>query len=272
MDRLMRVLSVPVVVQRSHEWYAKRRTRVTASEAASVLGENPYETAVDVLFKKFGLGKPFTGNIATRYGQQHEPGAIAAYCAATGRASFEVGLIDYQAVHGECPELAFIAGSPDGVTVLLGACRDAASGDCADGQQRRAVSLIGPLGYESPPPLVDEASIARALGTRDVAPVMLEVKCPFRRKIVFGTVPRHYYAQVQLNLLICGLECADFVEYRPSPFELNIVRVYPDRAWLAQSMPVLQQFYAECLHYAHVGIDTHAHYAKYAAAAQSSAG
>ena len=271
MERLVRVLSVPVVVQRTHEWYAKRRTRVTASEAASVLGENPYETATDVLFKKFGLGKPFTGNIATRYGQQHEPSAIAAYCAATGRASFEVGLIDYEAVHGACPELAFIAGSPDGVAVLLGDSRDAIGPSDDSSAARRAVSLIGPHGYETPPPL-DEASLARALGTRDVAPVMLEVKCPFRRKIVHGVVPRHYYAQVQLNMLICGLECADFVEYRPNPFELNIVRVYPDRAWLAQSMPVLQQFYAECLHYAHVGIETHANYAKYAAAAQSSAG
>jgi hypothetical protein len=76
-----------VLVQRSPEWYEKRKTRITASEVASILGENPYEGAADVALRKKGLGKPFTGNIATRYGQAHESAAIAAYCAALGAAT-----------------------------------------------------------------------------------------------------------------------------------------------------------------------------------------
>jgi putative phage-type endonuclease len=255
MERLVAVLGVPVVVQRTPEWYAKRLGRVTSSEAASVLGESPYESATDVLFRKFGLGRPFTGNAATRYGQLHEPVAIQAYCAALGRVSFEVGLIDYEAVHGPCPELAFVAGSPDGITVRRrGAPRPEAGG-----------TLLGPEGPERRPAPTREA-LAEALGEgADEEPVMLEVKCPLRRRIVPGVVPRHYYAQVQLNMFICGLRRADFVEYRPAPFELSVVRVEPDEAWLARALPRLRAFHAECAKYAG-RIEEHPEYAKYAPA------
>ena len=116
--KLARILAVPVLEQRSPAWFEKRLTRITSSEASAVLGENPYECADDVFFRKRGLGKPFTGNVATQYGQLNEPVAIAAYCAALGRTSIDVGLIDYEAVHGPCPELCFMAGSPDGITML----------------------------------------------------------------------------------------------------------------------------------------------------------
>ena len=74
---------------------------------------------------------------------------------------------------------------------------------------------------------------------------MLEVKCPYRRAIIHGTIPKQYYAQVQINMLICGLPRADFVEYRPPPnFQLNIVRVVPDKAWLRAALPRIQHFHA----------------------------
>ena len=284
MERLLRVLHVPVIVQRSPEWFAKRASRVTSSEAAAVLGENKYESATDVLFRKFGLGRAFVGNAATRYGQHYEPEAIAAYCAALGRVSFEVGLVDYEAVHGPNAQLAFVAGSPDGITVRRGAPReseDAAAGGAEKKdagpqgepaaeppeQCPRAAGLIGPLGAE-PPPYTSERCLRDALGdAADEEPVLLEVKCPFRRKIVHGTIPHHYYAQVQLNMFICGLRVADFVEYRPAPFELNIVRVYPDEKWLAGALPVLVAFHAECARYAG-RIAEHPMYAKYAKAAE----
>ena len=117
-EKLARILAVPVLEQRSPAWFAKRLTRITSSEASAVLGENPYETADDVFFRKRGLGKPFTGNVATRYGQENEPVAIEAYCAALGRTSIDVGLIDHEAIHGANPEMCFMAGSPDGVTML----------------------------------------------------------------------------------------------------------------------------------------------------------
>lgn len=42
--------------------------------------------------------------------------------------------------------------------------------------------------------------------------VMLEIKCPFRRKIT-GVVPLYYWIQVMLQLEVCGLDDCDFAEY-----------------------------------------------------------
>jgi hypothetical protein len=42
--------------------------------------------------------------------------------------------------------------------------------------------------------------------------VMIEIKCPFRRKIT-GIPPFYYWIQVQLQLEVCNLDYCDFVEY-----------------------------------------------------------
>lgn len=41
--------------------------------------------------------------------------------------------------------------------------------------------------------------------------IMLEIKCPFRRKID-GTVPRQYELQIQAQLEVCGLDDCDYME------------------------------------------------------------
>lgn len=41
--------------------------------------------------------------------------------------------------------------------------------------------------------------------------VMLEIKCPYRRKIT-GVPPLYYYQQVQIQLEVCDLEYCDFLE------------------------------------------------------------
>jgi putative phage-type endonuclease len=42
--------------------------------------------------------------------------------------------------------------------------------------------------------------------------VMLEIKCPWRRKIVDGEIPMQYYYQIQGQLAVCGLEECDYFE------------------------------------------------------------
>lgn len=113
--KLSRILSVPVVEQRSEEWFARRLKHITSSEAAAVLGQNHFESPTDVLFKKFGVCPKFQGNYATAYGVQHEERAIALYCAAMGKIQHEVGLISFEEIHGPSPEYSMIAGSPDGI-------------------------------------------------------------------------------------------------------------------------------------------------------------
>ena len=79
---------------------------------------------------------------------------------------------------------------------------------------------FGLIGYEDLNPLrhyIDEryhflggSPDGIALDNKGIEkPIMIEVKCPFRRKIVHGKIPEHYYAQLQLNLAICNLDIAD---------------------------------------------------------------
>jgi putative phage-type endonuclease len=42
--------------------------------------------------------------------------------------------------------------------------------------------------------------------------VMLEIKCPWRRRIVEGEVPMQYYYQIQAQLAVCGLQECDYFE------------------------------------------------------------
>jgi putative phage-type endonuclease len=50
------------------------------------------------------------------------------------------------------------------------------------------------------------------------AGVMLEIKCPYRRKIT-GIPPFYYWQQCQIQLEVCDLEICDFAEYEFVEFE-----------------------------------------------------
>jgi predicted phage-related endonuclease len=56
--------------QKSQEWLALRGNMLTASDAATAIGKNKYETPHGLLLKKCGLGEKFTGNEATRHGEK----------------------------------------------------------------------------------------------------------------------------------------------------------------------------------------------------------
>jgi len=169
--------NIPQYAQRSENWYKSRKTRITASEAASVIPQsseyiseylkffdikdfkenpkkmcNPYQSKKDFLKQKCGL-KEFTGNIATRWGQMLEDVATGIYKRVTNREVIEFGLI-------EDPERDYIGASPDGIT--------------------------------------------------DTG-VMLEIKCPFKRKIT-GVPPMYYWIQMQMQLEVCKLDICDYLE------------------------------------------------------------
>lgn len=98
--------------QRSPEWYAQRRGRVTGSNVGAILGLNPWRTADDVLRamvrEYHGAPSEFEGNRATQYGQFHEDGAIAEYTMETGNKVEPCGFF----VH---PEYEWLGASPDGL-------------------------------------------------------------------------------------------------------------------------------------------------------------
>ncbi|GAQ91011.1 hypothetical protein KFL_007120150 [Klebsormidium nitens] len=94
--------------QRSEEWYAARHQRLTASDAATALGLNPYETKDQLILKKCGYGPKFMGNEATRHGQKWETFASDLFCERHGFKAYDAGLL----LH---PTIPFLGGSPDGL-------------------------------------------------------------------------------------------------------------------------------------------------------------
>ena len=205
------LLSIKQYEQRSAEWFEQRKDKLTSSDAASVLGINPYDKYNNVLFKKCGIKSEFVGNIATRHGQKYEDVAIDKYCACLGKKNYNFGLINYTDVHSD-NKYYWLAGSPDG--------------------------------------------IVEDIHDTDREPILLEVKCPFRRKIINNYIPEYYLPQVQLNLFITNLKVADYIEFSP-PNKLNVKRIYRDDNWLQKNLPLLENFWKDVEHYRKIGIENH---------------
>ena len=94
--------------------------------------------------------------------------------------------------------------------------------------------------------------------------ILLEVKCPVKRKIVMGEVPHHYLSQVLLNLEICDLELAHFIEFIPGnsddEFVMNVVEVKRDREWFSTNFLKIKEFWDSVLFYRKEGIQKHPKY------------
>lgn len=78
--------------------------------------------------------------------------------------------------------------------------------------------------------------------------IMIEVKCPLRRKIIPGDVPHHYIAQCQVQLEVCDIDRLAFVQYMPSSLTggepyMDITWVDRDRGWFESVRPVLEEFF-----------------------------
>lgn len=97
--------------QQTKEWHKARIGKLTASRAGSALGVNPWQKPDDLIRQMVrdfhGAAPEFSGNIATQYGQQHEPLAVLDYMSETGRMVDEAGFYTH-------PEYDWLGASPDG--------------------------------------------------------------------------------------------------------------------------------------------------------------
>jgi putative phage-type endonuclease len=94
--------------QRTEEWHAARKGRITASSVGAILGHAPYATRDDVMRRMVrewvGAEQEFEGNIATEYGTRNEAGALTEYVMETGNAVEAVGFITREDWAGCSPD------------------------------------------------------------------------------------------------------------------------------------------------------------------------
>jgi putative phage-type endonuclease len=94
--------------QRTEEWHAARKGRITASSVGAILGHAPYATRDDVMRRMVrewvGAEPEFEGNIATEYGTRNEAGALTEYVMETGNAVEAVGFITREDWAGCSPD------------------------------------------------------------------------------------------------------------------------------------------------------------------------
>ena len=88
--------SFVTLTQGTPEWLAWRRLGIGASDAPTILGENPWKTADALLQERLGEPKEFVPNAAMMRGTALEPEARARYIAVTG---IEVAPVCLQSTH-----------------------------------------------------------------------------------------------------------------------------------------------------------------------------
>lgn len=100
------------IEQRTAEWFAARRGRLTGSNIGAALNCAPYKTAEDLIRAMVrdwhGAEREFVGNVATDYGQRHEPLALMDYLGKTGSLAESCGFF-------VCPDRDWLGASPDGL-------------------------------------------------------------------------------------------------------------------------------------------------------------
>lgn len=152
--KLKQLLAVPLVKQKTAEWYEMRQGLITASDFAQALGEGKFGTQRQLIEKKVRPGEDsFKSNPFFEWGNLFEQVACDIYSHMHGVKMYEFGLLRHS-------KHSFFGASPDGI------------------------SNLG---------------------------IMLEIKCPMKRKIT-GEVPMQYYYQIQGQLDVCGLRECDYFE------------------------------------------------------------
>jgi len=213
------LLSLPQYEQRTPEWFAQREGCLTGSLIDTVLGDNPYQQPIDVLFNKCGISDGFNGNEATRHGNRFEDDAIALYNYFHNKKTFSFGLLPH-------PEIKFLAGSPDDIThdgILL--------------------EVKCPMYRKIIPGTVPHHYIGQVRFNMEV--------CGLEKAVFIEYKPSEKALNDEDNIF------KDVHEPHSGNYELNIVEINRDPEWFINAYPKLKKFWDEVIHYRNIGIDKH---------------
>ena len=106
LEKVRNLINRKYAPQKSEEWLELRSNMLTASDAATAIAVNKYETPHKLLLKKCGLGEKFMGNEATRHGELYEDEARILYEQRYNEVVHEIGLVPH-------PLHPWLGGSPD---------------------------------------------------------------------------------------------------------------------------------------------------------------
>jgi len=106
----------PRITQHTDDWFKQRKLRITASNIASIIGQNKYCSRRTLFKRKTGQLKPQGMNPACTYGLDHEDEAAARFSEVTGIDLVEedIGLMIHK-------QYNFIGASPDFVCKYINA-------------------------------------------------------------------------------------------------------------------------------------------------------
>ena len=109
--QLKKLLALPVIEQRTPEWYEARQTLITASDFAQALGEGKFGTQKQLIQKKCGFEEDKFDNSAAalRWGTMFEDVACGIYAQRNNCKIYNFGLLRH-------PDINYFGASPDGIT------------------------------------------------------------------------------------------------------------------------------------------------------------
>ncbi len=176
--RVEHLINLPKVEQRSKEWFDLRSNMITASSAANLLNRN--SKTCDPYIKTFKLEDIFDkdGKCCNPYSSRN------------------------QYILEKCRGSKF-KGS---VATLWGQQYEDVVCDLYRNKYNTDVLDFGIIQHP------EHKWLGASPDGITPGGVMLEIKCPFRRKIT-GVTPLYYWIQVMLQLEVCGLDDCDFAEY-----------------------------------------------------------
>ena len=197
--------------QTGHKWANARRVRITASEA------HQWYTYVGDAWKdkvERHFTSRFSGSVATRYGQEHEKAAIAAYEKQQGEHVMGCGLV-------VPPGAPWLGCSPDGVV-----CDESGV----------PVKLL-----EVKCPMVGKEQGIQALASHPPAFLTADGEnLKLKRK-------NRYFSQVQLSMAILNIRVCDLAVYSKLDNKVLVVRVPRDDAYQKSLLGKLHKVYFEHL-------------------------
>ena len=107
-NQFIKLKNMPQYEQRTHEWYAYRKDRITASDTAAAIDMNPYEPVESFIYKKCVPSSIFEDNDTVFFGRKYEQVALTLY-----KFIYNTNVEEFGAIPSE--KYLILGASPDGI-------------------------------------------------------------------------------------------------------------------------------------------------------------